>query len=402
MLNSLRRWIKWLRKPPLNEPKGLFQVFKIGVCLILIGSVSTVSVGIWQGLWNFSGVPAFKGYSRCQEQQAGRQEREQELNKRLKSSDDRLSALNTSLIDPNPAYIGARTAISIEEALKLDIERDKKALEVQTVKQFLFKFVISLIATVLFSLVAARLAGHQGLGALKAWNPGGESENWARPYLIWVAIIFSAHTAREIFTSIIQTRNKSWFAWSSFCVSSEAWTLMMIVTLGVAMVVAYPATILWHFGRETVRPVTLDPTHKDGQWGVGSYVLFIHTWAILTLVFLVFPLALWLRTLLGDPRFSTAYLLPSSVLLAAGLVISGRMIANAIAIRRAYHAELEKLGTTWQEIEATKPPSDPTINFLGEHWWKLPTIIVSMFAFLWLIPELIGVSDFLRELTGVR
>lgn len=403
MYKYLHRFFQWLYRRPLGEPRGLYQLFQIGVFLILIGGLSTMLVGFRQGLWDFSGTPKFRNSRRCQAQLENRQFREAELNKRHEISKVRLDELEKALTEPhNPAYIGARAAISIEENVKAIIERDQKALKVETVRDFLPHFLVGFLLVILFALMAARFAGRQGLAAFGAWSRSGGLENWRKPYWSWVVLVFCTHTAREISTSILETENKSWFGWSSFCVSSDAWTLNLVPALGVAMLVAYPATILWHFGRSSNRPIRLDRGHQDGQWGVGSYVLFLQTWAILSLAFLLLPGALWLRAFLDDPRFSPAYLLPSIFLFASVLVISGRMIRNAIVIRRTYLDELKKLGTTWQEIQDKKPPPDPTINFLGEHWWKLPTVIAGMFALLWLIVEQIGVSDLLVKLTSLQ
>lgn len=395
MRTSLQ-YFQWLYQRPSGEPKGPYGRFLFGVFLIIIGGVLTITIGLWKG------PPTFRTSSRCREQQTDLQRRQEELNQRRKTSANRTVEFNKALSNPeNPAFVGARTAISFEENLTRDFEREQKSLEVETLGAFLPLFAIGLLLVVLIALMAARLAAWQGLAAVGAWSRSGEWK-WRTPYWLAVVLVFGAHAAREIFTSILTTKDKSWFAWSSFCISSGAWGLMLVVALGFAMIVAYPATILWHFGSRSNRPTTLDWTHRDGQWGVGSYVLFLQTWAILSFVFLIVPVALWLKALINDPRLSRAYLLTSSVLFVSVLAISGRMVRNAIAIRRTYHAELRRLGKTWQDIQEKKPPPDPTSNFLGDHWWKLPTVILGTFALLWLIVEKIGVSDLLIKLSGIN
>jgi hypothetical protein len=399
----LLRLFRWLNQPPLNEPKGLYRIFKVGVLLIFIGALSTVLVGLEQGLWHFDRVPTFRSWSRCQAQQVDRQNREQALVGPREVSNTRLTMLNEALVDPhNQSYAEARTAIGIEEKRLAEIDRKSEALKVSTLKQFLPTFIVSLVLSVLFTLIVARLVARQGLAASGTWSRTGKPVSWHKLYWTAVGIIFGAHVAREIFTSIIQTKSKTWFAWSSFCISSEAWALMLVAAFGVAMVVAYPLTMLWHFGSDSMRPVTLDPTNKDGRWGVGGYLLFLQTWATLSLVFSVLPVALWLRSVRNDARISRTYLLTSTVLFVSGLVISGRMVRNAIAIRTTYQTQVSEMGATWQQIQEKKLPPDPTINFLGEHWWKLPTVILGMFAFLWLILEQVGVADYFVELTGMK
>ncbi|HBB87606.1 MAG TPA: hypothetical protein DC047_08325 [Blastocatellia bacterium] len=363
-----------------------------------------MAVGIKEGRWDLSGAPNSSSLGRrCQEQLNNRQNDEDKYHKLQAESQARLGQLKTALITPgDPGYAGARTAITLEESETQRLQGKLDALKVETVKSSLGHFLIAFPLVVLFALLAARLAAHQGLAALGGWSVGGKSTSWRKSYWSWVLLIFCVNTAREVSTSIIQTEGKSWFAWSSFCVSSSAWTLNLVLILGVAMLVAYPAAILWQFGRSNNRPMILDWQHKDGQWGIGSYVLFLQTWASLSLVALVLPGALWLRAFRGEARFTFVYLLPGLVLLASVLLISGRMIRNAILIRNAYRKAFEALGNTWQEIKARNPPPDPTINFLGEHWWKLPTVIFAIFGLLWLIVEQIGISDLLVKLTGVK
>jgi hypothetical protein len=376
----------------------------VGVCLFLIGGLSAMVVGIKQGRWDLSGAPNSSSLGRrCQDQLNNRQKDEDEHNRLHAESKARLGQLETALITPgNPAYADARTAITLEESEKHRLKRKLDALNVETVKSSLGHFLIAFPLVVVFALLAARLAAHQALAALGGWSVGGKSTSWRKSYWPWVLLIFCINTAREVSTSIIQTEDKSWFAWSSFCVSSEAWTLNLVTFFGVAMLVAYPAAVLWHFGRSNNRPMILDWKHKDGQWGVGRYVLFLQTWSTLSLVALVLPGALWLRTFKGDARFTSAYLLPGLVLLAAVLLISGRLIRNAILIRSAYRKAFEARGKTWQEIKAQNLPPDPTMNFLGEHWWKLPTVILAMLGLVWLIVEKVGISDLLLQLTGMK
>lgn len=40
---------------------------------------------------------------------------------------------------------------------------------------------------------------------------------------------------------------------------------MLVTALGFAMVTAYPATVLWLFGRDANRPKKLNGGDKDGQ-----------------------------------------------------------------------------------------------------------------------------------------
>jgi hypothetical protein len=398
--NYLRPLLAWTFHPHADEPAGLNRSFWIGVIVIVVGSTSAVFIG---AKWPVTIPPTFSDHCRCQAQQTHRLEREEKIKSEIKASELRIQEFQAALIDQNsPSHVAARTALTLEEQVKKDLERKQQSVDIETLEHYLPKLIIALGLTVLLALAAARLATWHAIEVLGSWSPRGNSKGWKKPYALFVTLIFVAHTTREVITSVLQTENKSWFAWSSFCVSSAAWTAMLVIAVGVAMVVAYTLTVLWHFGRSSVRPTLLDPDHSDGRWGVGRYLMFLQTWTLMSLVFLVFPIALWLRTVRNDSRISPAYLLAPLVLFAAGLVISGRMIRNAVAIRRLYETQLGQMGNTWREIKERDLPPDPTISLLGENWLKLPTVIAGIFTFLWLILVQFGVSDFLLDLTGIR
>lgn len=402
MFASLHKFVRWLLLTQKGEPSGPFCGFIIGVVLIIVGSVLAMSVGVHQGLWSFVARPRVESWALCGPQFESSSRREKDLQDQIKISDCRRLALKKALTDIRvPAFVDAPAALRTEEAANSDLRRRLEALKVEPLIKFLRPFAIGLGMVILFALIIARLVTMQGMAAIGAWNSRDNGGNWIRPYLLFMAIIFLTHMLREISTSILTT-DKTWFGWSSFCISSYAWALMLIPALGFAMVVAYPATILWHFGRVDNRPKHLDREHKDGQWGVGRYVLFLQTWSVLSLAFLVLPGALWLRFHQNDLHLSRAYLLTFGVLFASILIITGRFIGNAIEIRKAYKLELEKLGDTWQKIKEAAPPPDPTTRFLGEHWWQLPAVISGIFAISWLIIEQVGVSDFLSQVWGAK
>jgi hypothetical protein len=292
-------------------------------------------------------------------------------------------------------------AIDAEEKFRDKLRRDRKGVMVEPLADAIYPLAFGLLLVILFAFIAARLAARHGLKAVGPWDREGESFAWKRSYWSWFAISFVPHAAREVWTSILWVE-KSWFGASSFCISSFAWGFMLVTALGVSMVIAYPASILWQFSSRENRPTAMDIAHPDGQWGVGRYVLFLQTWSILCLFFLLLPSALWLRALREHRGFSWPYLIPGVVLFLSASVITGRMVTNAVELRKLYQAKLAELGASWQAIQARQPPPDPTILFLGEHWWKLPSIALAVLAALGWVLERIGASDFLLQLTGFR
>jgi len=142
----------------------------------------------------------------------------------------------------------------------------------------------------------------------------------------------------------------------------------------------------------------MDVNAKDGAWGVGGYVLFLQTWSIVILVFLLLPTVLWLKIVGNSGRLSLAYLATGTVLFLLAFVLEGRLIWNAIRIRLHYHEEVKKLGTTWSSIQAQDPPGDPTKSLLGEQWWNLPATIFGTLAVLWALVQWSGVGALLDQL----
>jgi hypothetical protein len=395
-----RSW--WVPLPVLHEPAGRYWLFAIGVFLIASSVIAAAIVCVRQGLWRFENPPRIEAWHRCECQNRNRLARKGRIEKDLQDSERRLALLNEALTDPsNPAFAGARMAIDAEEKVRDKLRRDRKGVMVEPLADAIPTLVAGLLLITVFAFVAARLAARHGLDAVGPWDCKGKPFAWERSYWSWFAISFVPHAIREVGTSIFSVE-KSWFGASSFCISSLAWGLMLVTALGVSMVIAYPASILWQFSSRDHQPTTMDIGHPDGQWGVGRYVLFLQTWSMLCLFFVLLPSALWLRAFVEHPGFSRWYLIPGAVLFLSASVISGRMVSNAVEVRGMYHRKLKTPGASWQEIQARKPPPDPTIIFLGEHWWKLPSIALAVLAALWWVLERIGVSGFLLQLTGFR
>ena len=398
-----RRLLRWLLRRPEHQPRGLSRAFSTGTVVIVLSLAAAVAVGIQEGLWNVEDRPVVKDWPWCRRQEQHREARVEGLEKARDDSKTRYAALDRALTDPHdPAFANARTALQLEKQYQLGVERDLIGTVVRSVSVELVGLISGLGLVIIFALLAARLALAHGSRAMGGWSGAEQRGEWRSVYWTWVAIVFVPHLAREVYTSILVTQ-KSWTAWNSLCISPLAWTLTLPMALGVSMVVAYPATILWHFSSRDQVPLTLDIGARDGAWGVGRYVLFLHTWSIVTLVVLLLPCALWLRLLLSERSILSApYLLPPAILFVAAFTVSGRLMLNAIAVRRKYRAAVAELGATWQEIQEKNPPPDPTISFIGEHWWSLPGVIVGGFIALQLILEQLGVATALFEIAGLQ
>jgi len=385
---------KWgLLRPHPAEPIMLRRFVHIGVFLVILGFLAAVLVGVAQGLWDFKTFTEDMESETlcCPTQHAHRGIQLQALHEEKDCSSIRLKSLQAALVDPaSPHFAFAREKIIEEREELRKLEARMERLQVEPLsREFVITAGLVTLVILLAASAAARLMVHH---ASEPVLFGKEIASWGYPYWTFVAILFLTFLAREVSTSVIAI-DKSWFGWNSFCVSNAAWLLTQVMFLGFAMVIAYPASVLWYLSRPAQRPPMLDPDHPDGAWGVRRHVLVLQTWAILTVVFFFAPTLLALRVYAASPDVSFLYTVPSIVYSAVAAVIVGRLIWNAVRIRQAYYNALGKLGATWQEIESRRPPGDPTINFLGEHWWKLPATIFGALTVLWAVIEWSGVVD---------
>ena len=130
--------------------------------------------------------------------------------------------------------------------------------------------------------------------------------------------------------------------------------------IGLGMAVAYPATIIWCYSSAERRPAMLDAQACDGAWGVSGYVLFLQAWSVAIFLF-VAGAAAYLKIIATSGRFVRADAV--AVLAALALVVGMRLVWNGMEIRLEYQRQLAKLGTTWGEIQAAKPPADRRAAF---------------------------------------
>lgn len=401
MLQRLCKIVRWLLAPSPCVPPSLQRMFWIGVAVLaLIGTFPAALLGYQRGHWIVVEPVQFERWRVCVPQELNQRRRHDHLHKDLEISKWRTAQLTSAVSDAKSgAFVDVRRSLSLEADFQRRIARDIESATIQPVSEFLPQYIFGICLIALFALSLAKAAANHGGAVIQRCSIDSPYANWKRPFWGWVALIFLTHLVREVLTSVF-SEHKSWFAWSSFCISTESWLLMLAGAFGGAMIIAYPATVLWKLGDPRVRPQTLDVSAKDGRWGVGSYVLFLQTWSISTFVFLFVPTALWLRVLLDSPRLSLPYLIPTIVLIAAALLVVVRMVMNAFAVRRAYRDAVASSGATWLEIQSAKLPPDPTIDFLGEHWWNLPAIVLGAASALWLIFQMAGVSALITGLAA--
>lgn len=187
----------------------------------------------------------------------------------------------------------------------------------------------------------------------------------------------------------------------SWVVRPLTWGSTLLSMIGNDMIFSVPATLLWLLGARDFAPTQVQPLASDGQCGVGDYVSFLHVWTILAFAVGLVPTVLWIRHMSApDTPFVFAYLVP---IIAGQLVIAtlaARLVYNAILLRGLYRAAIQRIATTWAEIERVKPAPDPTIPFVGENWWRLPATLGALLLVIWQVLELTGASRVILSTFG--
>jgi hypothetical protein len=185
----------------------------------------------------------------------------------------------------------------------------------------------------------------------------------------------------------ISIGSDSWVVWP------WTWGSTLLSMIGIVAIFSVPATLLWLLGARDFVPTPVQPLASDGQCGVGDYVSFLHIWTILAFALGLAPTVLWIRHMSAPgASFVFAYLIPviAGQLLIA--ILAARLVYNATVLRGRYRDAIQRIASTWAEIEAVKPAPDPTIPFIGENWWKLPATLGALLLAIWQVLEWTGAS----------
>lgn len=187
----------------------------------------------------------------------------------------------------------------------------------------------------------------------------------------------------------------------SWVVGPWTWGSTLLSMTGIVAIFSVPATLLWLLGARDFVPTEVQPLASDGQCGVGDYVSFLHSWTILAFALGLAPTVLWIRYMSAPgASFVFAYLIP---VIAGQLLIAtlaARLVYNATVLRRRYRDAIQRLASTWAEIEVVKPAPDPTIPFIGENWWKLPATLGALLLAIWQVLEWTGASRVILGAVG--
>ncbi|HEV3041174.1 MAG TPA: hypothetical protein VHA33_25635 [Candidatus Angelobacter sp.] len=310
----------------------------------------------------------------------------------LRSHKDYLEQIESDPI--NPLYDSVAQGLATSRKNIAQLEMKQRFLRGDSIRESLLNLFILLLLTILFSFVAGRLIVWHGSKAGLVNASGEDLKDWKAPFWALVLAPFMLQETREIITSVLAV-DKSWFGWSSFCLSTQAWLTSQIMAFGVYVAIGYPACIIWCLSREKSRPKKLTMDAPDGAWGVGDYVLFAQTWSLLIFILLLVPTVLWVNLAIQS-SISVIYLLPPFGLLVGAGVIAARFVWRAIKLRLMYGQEVQSLGS-WSRIKAVSPPPDPTAAFLGAQWWSLPAVVLATITTFWVVIQWSGLDQVLKS-----
>ena len=216
-------------------------------------------------------------------------------------------------------------------------------------------------------------------------------ESWVVPFCTFVTIFFSCHCAEQFITSVYDV-HKTWFYWSSFCVSPLVFLVKKLAVLGVHFSTAFALTIAYCTTRSKHLPTALDFDDITGHCGVGPLVTFLEKWSSLGLLLGLLPLLVILNAAaVNQDDFDITYALTPSVELCVIVFLIYRLITNARLIRHRYTSQVSQAGASYAEIRAMELPADPTLGFLGTHWWKLPAAVSAVVAIAMYVADWLGI-----------
>jgi hypothetical protein len=219
---------------------------------------------------------------------------------------------------------------------------------------------------------------------------------WGKVYAAFVAAGSVATVATLVFGGII-VDHKQWVGLDSYDVSQLTWSFGLVSVLGGVLMLSHPVAILFRLGDRAFIPA-VNPEDPRGDCGVGSYVTFLHVWTMIGAVIAVTPVVFWLRYLRTAPLApANIYLVPAFFGLGVVLIVGYRLVRNAVYIRQDYRDALTELGTTTVEVDGKKPAPDPTIPFIGEDWWKLPTLVGGGLVAAWVFLEWTGAAQLVLD-----
>lgn len=319
------------------------------------------------------------------------------INQELAKTRLRLEHFSSALINPgHPSFAIARQGLTEETIVRDDLEKQKMKCTIHTGKYYMPSalFAYSLLAFIYLMTDLAIV-----LMARKIFPINTDMGKWITAYLCFMFLMSASLFATCIMTGIISEDN-TWIGPKSFFVCPGAWTAERVAHTGLVMIVAVPMTRLWRLTRRELMPVISSESLADpeGKCGVGGYVNFLGVWT--NLIFITFALitVIGLRSAIhAQHKFDSIYLIPTLTGFAINVFFAIRMIRNGLLLRERYKAVVKASFPTLQEKEASRIAGDPTIDYIGEKWWKIPVTLAGIVGSAWAILQWAGISKVIEN-----
>lgn len=291
----------------------------------------------------------------------------------------------------NPNFLIAREKYELERSI-LEVQTKKlKILRIQSAEKYLF---------ILASIYASILILCIGCSILLIWSANNivlfsTLKKWKHIFFYFTLSLFLMNTSLSIITSILES-DKQWIVPSSFFVSRDAWYWERFSVLGLCLIEAIPLTQLWCYTRKEFIPkISLtNLSGDDGKFAIEKYILFLQVCTITIFIVLSLITVILLKwSSSQQDSFDNYYLIGVIFISISLLFLIIRLIKNAILMRLQYQNSLSELSESPEEFQKAKILPDPTIEFIGESWWKLPVNFISILTAIWAVFNLTGIAD---------
>lgn len=356
-----------------------------------IDNLSGIGIPDWLGAIKAKGIEQRKSWARKMVDVASD----------LGSSKKRMDTLKNELDKKeSPHFINAREKYEEEKNINATLNDKKIKLEIKTGKKYFFGFLSgSYLCIILISLTAS--IGIRRMS--KFYLPTCPDKSPLKNYFwIFVFYIFLVQVLVSFYTSVWET-DKLMILPISFFVSLSAWMIEKVSCFGLSMIMAIPINMLWYYSCKTFIPEVSPSLLKgaNGKFAVEKYVNFLQICTLSLFVLFALPTIILIRWAAAQQAgFEKTYLL---LVLGGALIyllLIGKMIRNALELRRRYEKSIELSFDSWKAVAEAKVLPDPTIDFIGESWWKLPLSFAGIIGTIWALLEFTGVSKIILKALG--
>jgi hypothetical protein len=389
---TVRRPARWWNPfaPQRGEPRGQSRII-VRATLASIGLVAIANLVSTVGYKKAE--PFLKDCPSCVAQADTHERRKADNDHAVAVTRARVAVLAAEMEDPTSGrFAHAPELLASEKARLHELENAQTHLETPVSISETW----GLIALMLVSTAVVALAGRLFLRHAAKVIPRRRrrvalrSPRWRRFLTLVTLPSWGYFVLRNVITSIFLD-DKASFGLTSFCVSHVGFVLSMLAGLPFLVALSAPVATALCLSNPSIRPAVriAEPTRVRA---IARYVLFLQTWTILALAVTTaiavpsihFALATTSPT---ESRIETILDVTTGIGgLLAVIVLMGRFVQTAATVRLAHQEQVAR----WT-IKA-RPPKDPTIDFLGERWWSLPSVLVGMIGVVWTALELSGLA----------